>query len=338
MSAAYAQPRTGFKFMLIVQRGPDKGASYQLLPPTVSIGRGPDNNVALTDPKVSRQAALIELTMERIVIRDISSRQSLSVNGNSQTETDLKDGDTLRIGDSEMIFAVEALPLNSPLSLPSSPTRPTALPEAGFIRPVRMTSSTMSSSSSASASASTSGGNGKLRFYIILGGVALLLVWLLTSQPAQRRTDPGLRTVEEIEKDIKGSEERQQAIVKKRMFKNEEERTRFDEANRHYLEGFRDYQKGQYTRALRSFETARAIDPEHELARRYYKLAEKQRDEMIALLTLEGRRYKEKHMFARCSSAFEKVLDAIPNKDDLKYKQVEALKRECDLLIGDKFR
>lgn len=331
MSAAHALARTGFKFMLIVRQGPDKGASYQLLPPTISIGRGPDNNVALTDPKVSRQAAIIELTMERIIIRDISSRQSLFINGNSQTEADLNDGDILRIGDSEMAFAVEALPLNSPRPLPSSIPKSAMPPSTDFIHPSR-------TATAPSPPPSPSGGNGRLRFYMILGGVALLLVWLLTSQPKQQRTDPGLRTVEEIEKDIKGSEERQQAIVKKRTFKSEEERTRFDEANRHYLEGFRDYQKGQYTRALRSFETARAIDPEHELARRYYKLAEKQRDEMIALLTLEGRRYKEKHMFARCSSAFEKVLDAIPNRDDLKYKQVEALKKECDLLINSRFQ
>ena len=50
-------PRTGFKFMLTVQNGPDTGATFQLLPPRVSIGRGADCNVILNDPRVSRVAA-----------------------------------------------------------------------------------------------------------------------------------------------------------------------------------------------------------------------------------------------------------------------------------------
>ena len=103
-------------------------------------------------------------------------------------------------------------------------------------------------------------------------------------------------------------------------------------------EGFRDMQKGQFVRAMGAFGTARAIDKNHPLAERYYKLAEKQRDEMIADLLLEGRRYREKSMFSKCSAAFDKALALMPNRDDPKFKNAEALKSECDLSLKNRFR
>lgn len=354
MNAARATPKTGFKFMLAVNRGPDKGVCYQLLPPKVTIGRAPENNVTVNDPRVSRQAAVIEFSVEKITIQDLSKRNALSVNGDTSASASLVDGDIIQIGDTEMVFMVEALPLAAPpkptgprldLVAPSHPSQPLAQAPAGsphaFAPPPSFDSPPLGFPPPASGPRSrskTGNDNGKLRFYLIVGVVLALVVWLLNSSPSEKKEEPGIRTVEEIQKDIEGSEKRQEDIAKRRTFKSEDERTRFEEANRHYLEGFRDYQKGQYTRAMRSFETARAIDPNHELARRYYRLAEKQRDEMIAMLILEGRRYKEKQMYARCSAALEKVLFAIMNKDDLKYKEAEALKNECDLMVDEKFQ
>ena len=369
MNAPAGRVRTGFKFMLIVKGGPDQGVSFQLLPPKVTIGRDAENNVALSDPRVSRQAAIIEFSQEQIVIKDVSTRQSMLVDGESKKLASIVDGTKLQIGDSELLFVVEAIPLDSPFGVPldfphGSPVGyPVGDPATKRIAPQGPASSHLSvvkanspnianhpgefagPASQQHRSSSSQGGSrrnqtkdtGKIKFYIFFFALLGLVVWLLTSSPKEKPKDPTLKTVEEIQKDLEGSEKRQDELIKKRSFKNDEERTRYEEANRHYLEGFRDYREGQWSRALRSFETASAIDPTHELARRYYKLAEKQRDEMIATLTLEGRRYKEKQMYSRCSAALEKVLDVITNRDDLKYKQAEAMKRECDLSIGDKY-
>lgn len=365
MTTAVAAPRVGFKFMLLVKEGPDKGASYQLLPPKVTIGRNPDNHVVLTDPRVSRQAIAIEFTMEKITATDLSSRKALIVGGETTSEASIKDGDVLRIGDTEMIFMVEAIPLQtvstaspshspvstSPMSAPTSAGGGTAIlpfPPPGAGAPAPFPSAQQPSPGMSGLPPYTaprqpryqggSDNSGKLRFYVIVGIGVGVLVWLLNSKPPEKPPEAGPRTVEQIEQDLKDSGERQEAITKKRTFKSDEEKTRFEEAQKHYLEGFRDYQKGQYIRSMKSFETARAIDPDHEMARRYYKLAERQRDEMIAFLTLEGKRYREKSMFSRCSAALEKVLDAIPDKEDLKYKEAESLKKECDLLIDERFQ
>ena len=69
MNAAAILPRTGFKFTISVRSGPDAGAVYQLLPPRVTIGRDPSsNNVVVNDPKVSRNAAIIEFSPQDISI------------------------------------------------------------------------------------------------------------------------------------------------------------------------------------------------------------------------------------------------------------------------------
>jgi len=308
--------------MMSVRQGPDQGASYQLLPPKVTIGRAPENNVVLQDTKISRQAALIEFTPEQITITDVSGRNTLFVNGEQVTSSALKDGDSIQVGETEFHFIVEAMML-----IPQGPGLTAPRPLSSAANPLFQTA----------RSPRPQGGN-RTVFYIIVLVVGGLFAYLLSSSPSIKKEGLVLRTNDAVEKDIQSSETRSDEIIKKRTFANEEERTRFEEAQKHYLEGFRDYQKAQWMRAMRSFETALAIDPENQLARRYYKLSEKQRDEQIANLSLEGRRYKDKHMYARCTSAFEKVVEAITNKDDAKFKEADALRKECQLLEGERFQ
>jgi len=175
------------------------------------------------------------------------------------------------------------------------------------------------------------------RFYLIVVVIGVVFAGLMLSETKKPKKEVNPRSIEELQKEIEGSEKKQDEIRQKRVFMNGDEKTRFEEAQRHFNEGFRDYQKGQWIRAMRSFETARTMDPKHQLAARYFRLAEKERDAMIAALTLEGRRYREKSMFVRCSAQFEKVLDMIPNKEDVKYKSAEALKKECDLQLEGRF-
>jgi len=118
-----------------------------------------------------------------------------------------------------------------------------------------------------------------------------------------------------------------------KKFGSVEEHTKYIEANKHYLEGFRDYNKGQYSRAIRSFETALAIDPTHKLANRYREYAFRSREEFIAGQLESGKQYLEKQMYSRCSAALEKVLVEIRNENDLRYKEAVSLKRVCDSYV-----
>jgi hypothetical protein len=347
MSAALAT-RVGFKFALTVKEGPDKGVAFQLLPPKVTIGRGSDCHVMLTDPRMSRQAASIDFSMEQIIIKDLSSKNVLSVNGKTGREFSLKNGDQIGIGDTQMAFMVEALPLNQALNQTPARMAPGTMlspvsnaPPPAMLPPPSQFQSAFSSphgSGEMRSPAKTADSGSQMR--IILIGIIVLggLFWAFKAKITAHKVDSGLRTTEVVEKEITSSESRVEELMRHRRFANPEEETRFNEAHHHYQEGFRDYQHHQFQRAIKSFETALAIDPSHELAGRYLKLAEAERDQMVADLTLEGRSYKDKHMFTRCSAAFVKVLDVIADKNDLKYKQADALKNECDLMSSEKYR
>lgn len=331
MEARALSPRTGFKFMITVRQGPDQGASYQLLPPKVTIGRATENNLVFKDPKISRNAAIIEFTTEQITISDLSARGTLFVNGEQVSNASIKDGDSIQLGETEFTFAVEAVVIApTPTAISAAAGAPRLSSVSGHQTPPQF-------QTLRPAQAPAQGGN-KLVFYIILIGLCVGAYTLYNQKQEIKKEGTILRTNDVVEKEIKGSEERTEEIIKKRSFKSDEEKTRYEEAQKHYLEGFRDYQKSQWMRSMRSFETALAIDPDHQLARRYYKLAEKSRDEGVANLSLEGRRYREKHMYSRCTAAFEKVMEAITNKDDAKFKEAKTLRDECQVLEDERFQ
>ena len=351
MNAAAARPKTGFKFMLIVKGGPDKGTSYQLLPPKVTIGRDATSNISLSDPRVSRHAAVIEFSMERILITDASARKTLIVDGHQTSQAEIVDGSVIQIGDSHLIFAVEAMQMapQGPQNFSPSPLQSVA--EQGGPMPSQQQRQVQTHDMNGAMPQASAFGNAATNspgyapshsppkqglspaFKGLIALVILFALYVGLSEKRAAQARKGITTSTDIQNEINSSEKLQEELKKKRVFKSDEEKTRYEEANRHYLEGFRDYQNLQYSRALRSFETALAIDPANELARRYYNLAQKQRDDMVANLILEGRTYRDKLMYARCSSALEKAMDFMSNRDDLKYKQVESMKKECDLLL-----
>ncbi len=118
-----------------------------------------------------------------------------------------------------------------------------------------------------------------------------------------------------------------------KRYSSPEEKSKYQEANHHYLEGFRDFNKGQYSRAIRSFETALAIDPTHKLAGRYREYAMRSRQEFIAGELEMGKQYHEKQMYSRCSASLEKVLVEIRDESDIRYKEAVSLKRICDSYV-----
>lgn len=338
--ASNAAPQIGptVRFTLSVKSGPDSDRSYQLLPPKVTIGRDPGNNITLRDPKVSRHQMAIEFRQDRILAVDLSSRGHMAINGKTGNEIPLKDGDVIAIGETRLLFRIEMM---RPAPMMTEAYAPVAR-YPGDPMPAHSRSSHFSSHLNSNSSTSNSGRDAaakKFRFYLIVGVVAALLIYLLQGPSAPPKKDPGLRTSEEIEAEIRSSEERQEVLSRQRNFKGEEDRKRYEEAQTHYLQGFRDYQKGNYSRAMRSFETARAIDPSHEMAKRYHTLAARQRDEFISRHMLEGRRYKEKHMFSRCVAAIDKALKTLgeTSDQDLKVKEAKALRSECEALMKARF-
>ncbi len=96
-------------YKLIVTAGPDKGLAFTLTAgQTVQVGRSQAATTQLTDPAVSRVHCEIEADAGQAVLHNISANGTL-VNGEPATERLLKNGDMIRVGNSELRFhAAEA--------------------------------------------------------------------------------------------------------------------------------------------------------------------------------------------------------------------------------------
>jgi len=93
-------------------RGAD-GQRYPLAGTATRIGRSPDNDIVLSDAKVSRHHAVITDDGRTFLITDLGSANGVRVSGKRiDPSAELRENDRFRIGDQE--FTIEAEPRHSP--------------------------------------------------------------------------------------------------------------------------------------------------------------------------------------------------------------------------------
>jgi transcriptional regulator with GAF, ATPase, and Fis domain len=89
--------------VLSVIEGPDRGRSIDLYPGRVTVGRGEDNDLRLTDHQVSRRHCELEVTRETVRLCD-TSRNGTFVNGVRISVVTLEPGMKVRLGDTLLAF------------------------------------------------------------------------------------------------------------------------------------------------------------------------------------------------------------------------------------------
>src|SRR3954453_14064075 len=98
--------------------GESSGMTYQLIPiekgrspaialqrPVLLFGRHPECDVRIDLPKISRRHCCLALAYDRVLIRDLGSRNGLRVNGRVVEEAQLQGGDEIAIG--PVLYRVE---------------------------------------------------------------------------------------------------------------------------------------------------------------------------------------------------------------------------------------
>ena len=74
--------------------------------PVILIGRHPECDVRIDSPQVSRRHCCVALAYDRLVIRDLGSRNGVRVNGRVVDEYQLRNGDEVAIA--QFLFRLEA--------------------------------------------------------------------------------------------------------------------------------------------------------------------------------------------------------------------------------------
>ncbi len=89
---------------LTIRTGKEPGKSAELAHGQLTIGRDESCDLAISDDKVSRKHAVVELDREgRAVLRDLDSRNGTFVNGEQVRSAVLNAGDHLRFGDTVVL-------------------------------------------------------------------------------------------------------------------------------------------------------------------------------------------------------------------------------------------
>jgi two-component system, cell cycle response regulator len=82
----------------IYPTGPSMGNRYAIAKPAITIGRGADRDLVITDNSVSRSHARLERTANGHYLTDLRSTNGTFVNDVSISQTRIEDGDYVRIG------------------------------------------------------------------------------------------------------------------------------------------------------------------------------------------------------------------------------------------------
>jgi serine/threonine protein kinase len=109
--------------------GPDKGLSFQLPQAgSETLGKSRQHNeICLHDPAVARVHCQVEMEDGRVVLSDFDSDAGTFVNGSRITQQELKHGDVVKIGDTELQFQSIGGPAPAAARPPKTP-EPSAAP------------------------------------------------------------------------------------------------------------------------------------------------------------------------------------------------------------------
>lgn len=99
--------KTKFKASLIVIDGWEEGFEFELDDFPVFIGRDESCNVCIPLPSISRHHAVISWTDEKFILRDQKSTNGTYLNNKIITESLLKHGDEITVGEVTLKFVVE---------------------------------------------------------------------------------------------------------------------------------------------------------------------------------------------------------------------------------------
>jgi serine/threonine protein kinase len=116
---------------LLVTAGPDTGRVFALTEEGLLVGRSKSTPTRLTDPHVSRVHCQIQLVGDTATLTDFESVGGTFVNGNRITKHQLRAGDVIAIGETQLVYQTGDEAEHK--TLPPELQAPVATPKAGRV-------------------------------------------------------------------------------------------------------------------------------------------------------------------------------------------------------------
>ena len=115
------------------------GRTHELKVDKTTIGRVEDNTFPIAEASVSSHHCEILLRGEEVVVKDLNSTNGTFINGEKVTETVLKPGQILRLGQIEMRLETDSAPSPAGAAAPASAPAPAAPSGSGSKKPLDQT-------------------------------------------------------------------------------------------------------------------------------------------------------------------------------------------------------
>ena len=299
-----------FEATLTVMSGPSRGTVYRVVSSKVALGRGAENDIIISDdPKCSRNHAELVLGPQGFEIRNLTDRNSLSVNGEECKIARLGDKSIFMLGDTQFRLAVKTTHNLPTRHLATAPTRANAA-----ARPTRKI----------------------LPIHYIIVAVIALAIWLAFNNSKKQEL---AKTADQLaEQELKAAESVKQLAEERHRPKSVSPNDiGYQQAQQAFVEGSRDYRKGQFERALSSFQACLSLYPAHALCTRYMRLTQRRFDELIQYHMVLGSKYRDQNQFGACAASFRNVMVMVKDQSHKRYKEAKANYEACQAHLEERF-
>src|SRR5690349_18485316 len=88
---------------LVYRPGEPDERSYPLSAAALTLGRGPEQDIAIPHKSLSRKHARVELADGKYVVVDLGSKNGTFVNGARELRRELRHGDTVTLGEVDLL-------------------------------------------------------------------------------------------------------------------------------------------------------------------------------------------------------------------------------------------
>jgi hypothetical protein len=345
-------------YLIEIVGGPEKGVKFKLDPnlKQVLIGRSPECDIRLTtDPKLSRKHMIMEFGQKEVVLTNLSNKNEVSVNGQRIQRLALSNGDLVRFGSSKFMFTIAyqntmysqgiipAMPTNDPLAQQNDPysfspdnMAQSNVPAAGNGNSISEQANYFQSPLPGRNKQNTPPKKLNTTFIGTVAVIVILVIWLLNSEKTPVDETLELRTPEQTEKEIAELAEKKRKHIENLRTSGKTTRE-YQDAQAAFIQGFRDYQQGQFGRALESFEMAETLYKNHPEATRYKFLAQRKLAELVQYKLDRGKKYRDRNNYKMCQAELKTVMVMIKNPQHTLYKEAKAMFDDCDLMLKGRF-
>ncbi len=169
----------------------------------------------------------------------------------------------------------------------------------------------------------------KIPFIVAALGLVALLFYFL-SGPAQK-IDLVLNQIETL-KSMEESLSKETALLD--QLKEKQKESSFSQkslldSKKFFLQGRRNYYKGDFLNAIERFRSVLALNPEDSKARNFLMKAEKKFEEQIDYKLAEGFAYREQGKYSFCISSMKQVVHLLQDPKDSRYAEAKTILDQC---------